>query len=149
MPARRRLDPMNSWKIAISLAAVGAVASPVIVGTWQTRSNQARWIALTPERRDILLAEMERSKNCRFYETQVEARDIVGLKPDSDDISRAVLCHREREELDNGGRAERYFSLLRYLSTNGAVTVASFVGIFALAIVLLGVMRRYRLWLKT
>ena len=135
---------MKSWKIAVGLAAMGAIATPFIIGTWRPSSNTQRWIALTAEARANLLAEMERSKNCRFYETQVEARDALGLTPEADDISQAVRCHSEQEVLNGGGRMERYFSRPRYLAINGAISLASFVGIFGLANILPGVFRRYR-----
>ncbi len=137
------------WKIAASLAAIAAVAAPFVVGTWQPRSNAERWIALTAEERANLLAEMDRSKNCRFYETQVEARDVLGLTVDPTDVSRAMLCHQQQDALREGGRLEQYFSVPRYLAGNGLAALAGFIGVFALAMMLPGAFRRYRQWLRT
>ena len=133
---------MKPWKIAVSLAA--AVAAPFVVGTWQPRSNAERWTALSAQDRTSLLAEMDRSKNCRFYETQVEARDVLGLTADPTDVSQAVLCHHQQDALAEGGRLEKYFSLPRYVAGNGLAALAGFIGVFALAMMLPGALRRYR-----
>ncbi len=140
---------MKPWKLAVSLAATAAVAAPFVVGTWQPRSNAERWVALDAETRANLLAEMDRSKNCRFYETQVEARDVLGLTVDPNDVSQAVLCHHQQDALHDGGRPEKYFSLPRYVASNGLVAMAGFVGAFALAMMLPPVFRRYRRWPRT
>ena len=48
---------MKLWKVAISLAAVGAVAAPFVVGTWKARPR--KWVPLTEERRH----ELEKAMN--------------------------------------------------------------------------------------
>src|SRR5215211_117961 len=102
---------MKRWKGVLGLAIIGAVAAPFVIGTWQPRPNAQVWIALTPEGRATLRAKIESSKNCRYLETQVEARDALGLTPDPDDILEAIQCHREQDALRDGGKALAYFSL--------------------------------------
>src|SRR5260370_38401990 len=135
---------MHFWKPALSLAITGAIAAPIVVGTWQPRPNAQTWIALAPERRADLLARMESSKNCRYFETQVEARDVLGIAADSKDIGEAVQCHREQDALRDGGEAQATFSLPRYLATNGAIALAASLGLVGLAIRLPTLFRRYR-----
>jgi hypothetical protein len=135
---------MRPWKIAAGLAAAAALTAPFAFGTWQPRANAERWIALDAQERESLLAEMERSKNCRFYETQVEARDVLGLTVDQNDVSQALLCHRQQDALRDGGRTEAYFSPSRYVERNGLAALAGFAGAFTLAMVIPGVFRRYR-----
>jgi hypothetical protein len=135
---------MKFWKAGAGLAVIGAIAAPFVFGTWQPRANAQQWIALTPELRAGILAKLDSSKNCRYFETQVEARDVLGLKVDSDDIRDAIQCHREQDALRDGGEAQAYFSLPRYLAINGAVALAGAFGVFGLAMVLLALVRRTR-----
>jgi hypothetical protein len=136
---------MKRWKGVLGLAIIGAIAAPFVFGTWQPRPNAQAWLALTPERRANLLAKMESSKNCRYLETQVEARDALGLTPDPDDILEAIQCHREQDALRDGGEAQAYFSLPRYLAINAAIALAGFLGVVGVALVLPVLLRRYRL----
>jgi hypothetical protein len=135
---------MKRWKRVLGLAIIGAIAAPLAFGTWPPRPNVQVWIALTPERRATLLAKIESSKNCRYLETQVEARDALGLTPDSDDIREAIQCHREQDALRDGGEAQATFSLLRYLAINGAIALAGSLGVLGLGIVLPALLRSYR-----
>jgi hypothetical protein len=137
-------DEMKLRKIAILLAIVAALASPFVFGTGQPHANAQRWIALTPELRAGILARLESSKNCRYLETQVEARDVLGLKVDADDIRQAIQCHREQDVLRDGGEAQAYFSLPRYLALNAAVALASALAVLVLAIMLPALLRQSR-----
>jgi hypothetical protein len=136
---------MHSWKALAALAVISGIAAPVVAGTWQVRPNAQSWIALTPERRAVLLAGLENSKNCRYFETQVEARDVLGLTADSRDIAEAVQCHREQDALRDGGEMRSYFSLGRYLAVNAAIASAGAAGTVGLAILVALLFRRYRL----
>ncbi len=134
---------MHFWKTAVSLAITGAIAGPIIVGTWQPRPNAQTWIALTLERRANLLAKMESSKNCRYFETQVEARDVLGITADSKDIVEGVQCHREQDALRDGGETQVHFSHPRYLVINAAIALAGSLGLVGLAIAIPYLSRRY------
>jgi hypothetical protein len=136
---------MQFWKALAALAVISGIAAPVVAGTWQVRPNAQSWIALTPERRAALLAGLESSKNCRYFETQVEARDVLGLKADSEDIRDAVQCHREQDALRDSGEMQGYFSLGRYLAVNAAIASAGAAGTVGLAILVVLLFRRYRL----
>jgi hypothetical protein len=135
---------MRFWKTAAAFAVIGAIAAPVVAGTWQPRPNEQVWRALTAQHRADLLAKMESSKNCRYFETQVEARDVLGLNADSDDVKDAIQCHREQDALRDGGEMQSFFSLPRYLAVNSAVALASALAVLALAIMLPALMRRTR-----
>jgi hypothetical protein len=135
---------MKLREIAILLAIVAALGSPFVFGTWQPHANVQRWIALTPELRATILAKLESSKNCRYLETQVEARDVLGLKVDADDIQQAIQCHHEQDALRDGGEAQAYFSLPRYLAVNAAVALASALAVLGLTIMLSVLLQRSR-----
>jgi hypothetical protein len=135
---------MKFWKAALGLAVIGAIAAPFVAGTWQPGANAQRWIALTPEHRAGILAKLESSKNCRYFETQVEARDVLGLTVDSNDISDAIQCHREQDALRDGGEMQADFSLPRYLAINGAVALAGAFAVLGLVMTLPALVRRLR-----
>jgi hypothetical protein len=135
---------MKRLKTALGLAIVGAIATPFAFGTWQPQPNAKAWIALTPEHRANLLVSMESSKNCRYFETQVEVRDVLGITPDSKDILDAILCHREQDALRDGGESRAYFSLPRYLAINGALALAAALGIIGVAVAWSYSLRRFR-----
>src|SRR5438477_8053632 len=134
---------------AICLALLAAVAAPFAFGTWQMAPNAERWIALTAEHRARILVKLDSSKNCRYFETQVEARDVLGIKADSADIQDAILCHREQDALRDGGEMQAIFSLPRYLAINGAVALASTVAVLGFAIMLTALLRRSRRRLRS
>src|SRR5215468_1069462 len=91
-----------------------------------------------------IVAKLESSKNCRYFETQVEARDVLGLKVDTNDIHDAMQCHRDQDALRDGGEMRASFSLPRYLAVNGTVALAGAFVFLGLATALPALARRYR-----
>lgn len=134
---------MRFSRIALCLAIAAAITAPFATGTSQPRANAQRWIALTVEHRAEIVARLESSKNCRYFETQVEARDVLGLKVDSKDIEDAMQCHRDQDALRDGGEMRARFSLPRYLAVNGGIALASALGTFGLAMLLSALFRRH------
>ena len=135
---------MKASKTAIGLAIAAALAAPFAAGTSQPRANAQGWIALAPEQRAAIVAKLESSKNCRYFETQVEARDVLGLKVDTRDIDDAMQCHRDQDALRDGGVMQASFSLPRYLAINSAIALASALAVLGLAVMLPALLRRYR-----
>ena len=127
---------MKRRKIALCLAIAAALGAPLAAGTSEPRANAQSWIALTAEQRTAIVAKLESSKNCRYFETQVEARDVLGLRVDSKDIDDAMDCHRDQDALRDGGVMQATFSLPRYLAVNGAVALASALGVLDAALLL-------------
>jgi hypothetical protein len=74
----------------------------------------------------------------------VEARDVLGLTVDTQDIDDALQCHREQDALREGGEMRADFSLPRYLAVNGAVALAGAAAVVGLAIMLPALLRRSR-----
>ena len=135
---------MRPTRTAIGLAIAAAITAPFAAGTSQPRANAPEWIALTPEHRADIVTRLESSKNCRYFETQVEARDVLGIKADSADIQDAILCHREQDALRDGGEMQAMFSLPRYLAVNAAIALAGGLGVLGLVIMLPALLRRPR-----
>ena len=134
---------MRLSKTVLCLAVIAALAAPFGAGTSRPQANAQSWIALTPQQRADIAARLESSKNCRYFETQVEARDVLGLKVDTKDIDDALACHREQDALRDGGEMRAIFSLPRYLAVNGAVALAGALGVLGIATLLPALRRRY------
>lgn len=135
---------MKASKTAVCVAAAAAIIAPLAAGTWQPRANAQSWIALAPGEHEALVAKLDSSKNCRYFETQVEARDVLGLKVDSKDIDDAMACHRDQDALRDGGAMQASFSLPRYLAVNGGIALMGAISVFGLAMMLSALFRRYR-----
>ena len=134
---------MRPSKTAVGLATIAAVAAPFLAGTSQPNANAQTWMALTAEKRAEITAKLESSKNCRYLETQVEARDVLGLNVDSKDIDEALACHRDQDTLRDGGEMRPTFSLPRYLAVNGAIALVVALSVFGAAITVPALFRRY------
>ena len=133
---------MKVSKTAVGLAVAAALGTPFAAGTSQPRANAQSWVALTSEQRADIITRLESSKNCRYFETQVEARDVLGLEVDTKDIDDAVQCHGDQDALRDGGVMQATFSLPRYLAVNTAVAAAAALGMLGLATVLPALLRR-------
>ena len=132
---------MRPSRTAVGLAIMVAITAPFVAGTSEPRANAQVWVVLTAGQRAEIAAKLESSKNCRYFETQVEARDVLGLKVDSKDIDDAMACHRDQDALRDEMRPG--FSLPRYLAVNAAVAIASALGVLGLAMMLPALFRRY------
>ena len=133
---------MRPSKTALGLTIIAAITAPFVAGTSRPAANAQSWIPLSPQQRTEIAAKLESSKNCRYFETQVEARDVLGLNVDSKDIDDALACHREQDALRDGGEMRAIFSLPRYLAVNGAVALATALGVLGLAMMLPALRRR-------
>ena len=127
--------------IAICLAIAAAITAPFAFGTAQPQANAQGWTPLTPEQRVEIAAKLESSKNCRYFETQIEARDVLGLTVDPKDIEDTLRCHRDQDMLNGGGEMRPYFSLPRYLAVNAGIALASALSVLGLAITLPALLR--------
>jgi hypothetical protein len=132
---------MRSSRTAVGLAIMVAISAPFVAGTSQPSANAQVWAPLTAEQRTDIAAKLESSKNCRYFETQVEARDVLGLTVDAKDIDDALRCHRDQDALRDGGEMRPGFSLPRYLAVNAAVAIAGALAALILAFALAALLR--------
>jgi hypothetical protein len=132
---------MRPSRTAVGLAIMVAISAPFVAGTSQPSANAQVWSPLTAEQRTDIAAKLESSKNCRYFETQVEARDVLGLTVDSKDIDDAMQCHRDQDALRDGGEMRPGFSLPRYLAVNAAVAIAGALAVLVLAFALPALLR--------
>ena len=132
---------MRPSRAALGLAIMAAITAPFVAGTSEPQANAQSWVVLTAAQRAEIAAKLDSSKNCRYFETQVEARDVLGLKVDAKDIEDAMACHRDQDALRDGGEMRATFSLPRYLAINGVVAMAGALGVLGLTL-----MSGARLW---
>lgn len=107
----------RSRKIAVSLAIVGALASPFAFGTYKARPTYSVLVVLTAQERANRAAYLQ-SNDCRMGTGDVIAR---------------ILCARAKEEYELGRDYEYHPDLPSYLVLNVGVAVATFIGVLGLA----------------
>jgi hypothetical protein len=130
---------MKPWKLAISLAVIGAISAPFVAGSWRPRPNASMLIPLTEKERSNLNAQMEKSKDCRLYQSRESKSD--------EDTLGDFMCQLDRERLADGGHWIKSFSLFRHVATNAAFMLAVFAIIYALVLATFGAVRKYFEWL--
>ena len=132
---------MRRWKVAISLAIVGAVAAPLILGTLNKMPVSEYWVPLTEKRRQEIESYLKETDYCKKlveFNAQFECE------------------YGDMKSLEEGGGWTIYNDLVKYSAINLAVAIAVFAGIFASAMVIpsivsgaTAIVLRYWRWLKT
>ena len=133
---------MRQWKIALSLALVGAIASPFALRTYKMPlPSVERWVSLAEEDeeefRTDLVATMKRTNDC------------LAIDPAKDPWLTSSECYSRKQILENGGFNGRRRSMPIYLTMNAAAAILAFGAIFGLTYLLPALIRRYWRWLHT
>jgi hypothetical protein len=137
---------VRQWKIASSLAIVGAIAGPFVFGSYKANPYTSGFLPLPPAQKEEVAAYLARQNNCEeFFDFDIP-----------------MERSRERDEcferlgLLRNGEYYSYFSLPQYLALNAVFAVAGFLSIFGLVMVFpagvrfaRGAVRRYWKWLNT
>jgi len=95
---------MKQWKVAISLAILGAIAAPFVTHTVRMRPTTETWIPLTQDEKDEkekerISAEMSKTSNCRTLSEQFDAKKNMGIKPSVEDFMDVFYLSRPTKEL--------------------------------------------------
>ena len=134
---------MRQWKIALSLALVGAVAAPFILGSYKLDLKREYVTApLTAEEKQQIAAKLKRNNYCQ------EQRDRLAQSHDFNDTLPVITCESDIKTLERGEMLHSYSRMPAYLAINTAVVIASFAFIFGLAYLLPALARRYWKWLN-
>ena len=107
---------VRQWKIAMSLAIVGAVAAPFVFGTWEIQPYSEVLVPLTAEEKERIAARTDRTENCETIKT----------------FPRSFICRQDQENLERGAEIQSYPSLPKYLAINLAAALSAFAVIFGL-----------------
>ena len=121
---------MKLWKVAISLAVVGALVAPFIVGTGKVMP--LKWVPFTEEQRQEIESHLNSCKDEGITKS-----------------ARWVCEYLTTERLKEGGEYGNKPDPFKDLVVNLAVALVMFVGIFGLTMVLPAIALRYWRWLRT
>ena len=124
---------MRRWKVAISLAAVAAVAAPFVFGTWKHQPTSEMWIPLTEAQRQRLESYLKERNYCRNL--------------NDPNLIDQVCAGYALKPLKEGGEWITVSDPhpFKYLALNLVVVIVGYAGIFGLAMVLPTIVR----WLRT
>ena len=139
---------MKQRKVAISLAVVGAIAAPFILGTYN--KNFAREYVsepMTAEEKERIAADFRKNNYCQ------ELRDRIQHLSDTTPL---MECEYDLKRFERGEVLHSYSRMPKYLTLNAAAMAAGFVVLFGLTFLLpamasacRSVARRYWRWLNT
>jgi hypothetical protein len=138
---------MQQLKIALSLAIIGALASPFMAGSYKVHPTVDEWVQLEPAQKTKITAYMEETKNCQTLADRVPKSQTRDLLSNSDYL-RGFSCRNDLEKLVKGGESESHVSALKYIATNLAVALCGFLVVFGLTLLIPSIARRYWNWLK-
>jgi hypothetical protein len=140
---------VRQWKIAISLAIIGAAVAPFASGTWKIRPISETWLPLTEDQKKSFAAYVEK-RNCKALDERFNEARGRGIEPPfNNDAADTIICDMRLKSLREGGESHSYFSVLKYLAINSGVALGGFFGVFGLAFLLPALIRRYWRWLTT
>ena len=144
---------MKQWKVALSLAILGAVGAPFVTHTVRMRPTTETWMPLTQDEKERISAEMSKTSNCRTLSEQFDAKKNMGIKPSVEDfmdvISRDSTCRDQLKSLELWGHVESHPSLVKYVVLNLASALAGFGIVFGAAMVIPFLIQRYWRGLNT
>jgi hypothetical protein len=126
---------MRHWKIAVSLAVAGALASPFAFGTWKMPTKSYFWVPLTEEQKTNITRQREQTNNCETLR-------------DSTNATSYMTCVADGILLEDGGYGGSASHILGYVAVNSAVAGTTLLVVFLLGMLLPGLTRYYLTWLN-
>ena len=148
-----RIGPLRQWKIALSLAVVGALAAPFAFRTYKARPWYSVSVPLTAQEKEKLADQFLNSgKHCEdiavFPDQPPEGAFFVPVGEDD-------FCYEIRVKLDRGATEEVRPDRSKYWMMNVGTAAATAVSLFGLTflvpMLIRGVAflaRRYWRWLN-
>jgi hypothetical protein len=123
----------RQWKIALSLAVLGALVAPFVFRTYKARPTSGVMLPLTPEQKVEWADEVEGYRNSRVCERSGERAEID--------------CHAQHvyeRLLERGYVGPVYrFDIFKFLTINIAAAAAGFASVFALAFLIPALIRGF------
>ena len=127
---------MRQWKIALSLAVVGALAAPFVFRTYKMHPPSVQtWVPISEEVKAGVIAYMKQTNDCQNI---VDRANSPALES----------CRFEQKALEDGGVYGPRPSMPLYLTLNAAVALVTFGIIFGLTFLVPALALRYWRWLK-
>jgi hypothetical protein len=158
---KRRTSPARKRhrKIALSLGVIGALAAPILSGTYRAPYTYSVFVPLTPQGRESATALIQ-SEECRRNERITEQLKGVERGPGYRELImnhfvRDYDCSAARKNLELNGIREEYPDSLKNLAVNIGVSAMAFSCVFALVFLIpllvnafVVLIRRYWNWLS-
>jgi len=139
---------MRQWKIALSLAVVGALAAPFAFRTYNVRTVSKVWVVPLTEKDKEQRKNYLGTKDCAYFEVSSERLSCLGTERET--FKRII-----EEELERGKRAEFHADLAKDLALNVLIAAATGYILFLLAYLIpmlfrgiASLVRRYWNWLN-
>jgi len=140
---------MRQWKIALSLAVVGALAAPFAFRTYNVRTVSTVWVVPLTEKDKEQRKNYLDTKDCAYFEVSSDER-LSCLGTERETFKRII-----EEELERGKRAEFHADLAKDLALNVLIAAATGYILFLLAYLIpmlfqgiASLARRYWKWLN-
>jgi hypothetical protein len=108
---------LRQWKIALSLAVVGALAAPFAFCTYKVHPTYSVWVPLSAQEKVDLAISLKNSNNCQRQ---------------THNVTLDFECYQEKRKLGLGGDYEYYPDELKYLAINLGAAALAFASIFGL-----------------
>jgi hypothetical protein len=120
---------MRQWKVALSLAIVGAIVAPFVFHTHKAHPTSQLWVPLTAEDRASISARLKETNNCQVLTDRVNRLPpdltISALLQNKDYLAE-VDCRIGRDRMQNGGDFITRPDFLKYLAINVVTAGAMF-----------------------
>jgi hypothetical protein len=148
---------MKQRKIAISLAVVAAIATPLASGAyWAEPTSKTLLVPFSKEREAEVRSLLADTNNCQNLDRLQQKIDEAQRTRDKNDPFSGYMppdaftaCTRDLKAWQDGGYLGYDFSLSKYLALNAAAAAIAFIAIFGLSYLLPALARRYWRWLNT
>ena len=137
---------MKQRKIAISLAVVAAIATPLVLGTYLADLSTT-FVPFSKETEAEIRSVLAETNNCQTNLDSLRKVDTHDLFSGFDGRTDPFTCKYYLEIWQAGGGKD--FSLSKYLALNAAAAAIAFTAIFGLSYLLPALARRYWRWLST
>jgi hypothetical protein len=122
----------RQWKIALSLAIVGAVVAPFVFRTFKANTNYKVWVPLTAQEKENLANYLKDNRDCH-------------PKPG---FIRDYTCELDEEEFRLNGRYQVHSDSAKYLTLSAGVAAAAFAVVFSLALLIPMLVRGFALLIR-
>jgi hypothetical protein len=125
---------LRQWKIALSLAVVGALAAPFAFGTYKTRPTHLVWVPLTAHEKEQRAYYLD-TDDCKSFDEGLSDPPNERFFCDVQNREGTIRYFKMymEEQLEKGGRKKLLADLPEYWAMNVGVAAATAFSLFGLA----------------
>jgi hypothetical protein len=153
-PTHAPIGRLRQWKIALSLAVVGALAAPFAFGTYKEVPTQLVRVPLTAHDKEQRANYLD-TDDCNSFDFSDQLNEHFFCELENKEGTIQYFKRYMKEQLERGEKDERHADFSKYWMMNvgvAAATAASLFGLtFLIPMLIRGtavLARRYWSWLK-